>query len=45
VRREGRQDFILLARRDPEAIERASQLSRDLIELLGGDVKLATGLL
>ena len=44
VRREGRQHFILLTRRDPEVIERASQLSRDLIELLGGDVEVAMGL-
>jgi hypothetical protein len=35
VRREGRQDFILLTRRDPEMIERASQLRCDFIELLG----------
>ena len=44
VRREGRQDFIFLTRRDPEVIECASQLSRDLIELFGGDVELAMGL-
>jgi hypothetical protein len=45
VRREGRQDFLLLTRRDPEVIERASQLRRDLVELLGGDVEVAMGLL
>ena len=45
VRREGRQDFILLTRRDPEVIERASQLRRNLVELLGGDVEVAMGLL
>ena len=44
VRREGRQDFILLTLRDPEVIERASQLGRDLIELLGGDLEVAMGL-
>jgi hypothetical protein len=44
VRREGRQDFILLSRRDAEVIERTSQFSRDLIELLGGDVEVAMGL-
>jgi hypothetical protein len=45
MRREGRQDFILFSRRNPEVIERASQLSRDLVELLGGDVEVAMGLL
>jgi hypothetical protein len=35
VRCECRQDFILLTRRDPDVIECASQLSRDLIELFG----------
>src|SRR4029453_14070249 len=44
VRPEGCQDFILFTRRYPEVIERASQLSRDLIELLGGDVEVAMGL-
>src|SRR4029453_13339524 len=44
VSREGRQDFILFTRRYPEVIERASQLSRNLIELLGGDVEIAMGL-
>src|SRR4030095_252355 len=34
----------LLSRRYAEVIERASQLSRDLIELLGGDVEVAMGL-
>jgi len=41
VGREGRQNFLLLTRRDPEVIECASQLSRDLIELLRGDVEVA----
>jgi hypothetical protein len=44
VRREGRQDFILLPRGDLEVIERAPQLGGDLIELLGRDVELAVGL-
>jgi hypothetical protein len=44
VRREGRHDFILLTRRDVEVIERACQLSHDLIELLGGDLELAMSL-
>ena len=41
VRREGRQDFTLLTRRDPEVIEGPSQLGRNLIELIGGDVEFA----
>jgi hypothetical protein len=44
VRGEGRQDFTLLASRDPEVIKRASQFRRDFIELLGGDVQVAMGL-
>ena len=45
MRGEGRQDLTLLARRDPEAIERATQFGRDLVELVGGDVELAMGFL
>ena len=44
MRRERRQDFILLTRRDPEVIERASELGRDLVELLWSDVEPAVGL-
>src|SRR4029450_5110550 len=44
VRREGRQHFLLLTRRDREVIERASQFGRDLVELLGRDAKVAMGL-
>jgi hypothetical protein len=35
VRSERRKDLILLTHRDVEVIQRASQLGRDLIELLG----------
>jgi hypothetical protein len=44
VRRERRQDLVLLAGGDPEVIEGASQLGRDLVELIGGDAELAMGL-
>src|SRR5262249_35355859 len=44
VRREGRQDFILLTRSDSEVIEGPPQLRRDLVELPGGDVEVAVGL-
>jgi hypothetical protein len=41
VRSERGEDLILLAWRDPEMVERAPQLGRDLIELHGGDVQVA----
>jgi hypothetical protein len=43
VRRKGRQDFVFLTRRDPEVVERASQLGCNLVKLLGRDVELAMG--